>query len=506
MENDKKPASDVVTTWSAASQSYWQDWDRLKMTNGVLRRLWYDSTGKDVTAHLILPRCLLSEAISAAHDGRLAGHFAVRRTTTRLRQLFYWYNMNTYIRDWCRSCQVCGGRKPAPTRPHHHLQKDPVAEPLQRIAVDVKGPLEPAAPRGNKYILVVVDYLTTWSEAYAMPNQQAETVARLIVEEFLLRFGIAEQLHADQGSNWESKLYTQMCELLGVTKTRIIPYHPSCDGQSEQQIKTLTDILSKLSRDKPTDWDLHLPYAMSAYRSSIHATTKETPNRLMLGREVVTPVKLLVPASPDVTEKVSWVDSLHQRFRETSRLVMEQSKAALRLQKANYDKKTKLYNFNVNDKVWVYDPTQRRGTISTLNAHLWKVPYIGMKKISAAVYLVRLPNAIKGRFINVDRLSPFIERTATQFPQLSDQQDNNEPPQQNDVTTTSEQLLMTAPIVHIQRDQPSETLPTSTTLVNESDSMNDKTACTNFQPVHVTQRAQRQAPMPARYRDYDFTS
>ncbi len=44
-----------------------------------------------------------------------------------------------------------------------------------------------------------------------------------------------------------------------------------------------------------------------------------------------------------------------------------------------------------------------------------------LKKVSAAVYLVRLPGAIKGHFLNVDRLAPHVERTEAQFPQPSDQ-------------------------------------------------------------------------------------
>jgi transposase InsO family protein len=95
--------------------------------------------------------------------------------------------------------------------------------------VDILGPLELATERNNKYILVVVDYLTKWSEAYAMPNQTAETVSSKIVDEFVCRFGIPEQLHSDQGRQFESELFTEMCKLLGIKKTRTTPLHPQSD-------------------------------------------------------------------------------------------------------------------------------------------------------------------------------------------------------------------------------------------------------------------------------------
>ena len=63
----------------------------------------------------------------------------------------------------------CGRRLP-PSRPHHPLVQDHGEEPLQRVAVDILGPLEPSTDRGNRNVLVVVDYLTKWAEAHAIPN------------------------------------------------------------------------------------------------------------------------------------------------------------------------------------------------------------------------------------------------------------------------------------------------------------------------------------------------
>ena len=63
--------------------------------------------------------------------------------------------------------------------------------------------------------------------------------------------------------------------------------------------RVLLDVLAKLTRNNPHDWDLMLPMAMAAYRSSAHSTTDESPNRLILEREVVTPLTLLAPAAPN---------------------------------------------------------------------------------------------------------------------------------------------------------------------------------------------------------------
>ena len=84
-----------------------------------------------------------------------------------------------------------------------------------------------------------------------------------------------------------------MCRLLRINKTRTTSLQPQSDGQTERANRTFLDLLAKLVNENESSWDEQLPYALAAYRSSIHRVTGETPNRLMLGREVDTPLSLL---------------------------------------------------------------------------------------------------------------------------------------------------------------------------------------------------------------------
>ena len=93
--------------------------------------------------------------------------------------------------------------------------------PMQIVAADLLGPL-PESENGNSYILVVAD----WMEAFALPNQEAATVANKLVDEVFLRFSVPEQLHTDQGRQFESQLLHEVCKLLNIHKTRTTPYHP----------------------------------------------------------------------------------------------------------------------------------------------------------------------------------------------------------------------------------------------------------------------------------------
>lgn len=77
---------------------------------------------------------------------------------------------------------------------------------------------------------VLCDYFSKWSEAWAVPDHTALTVGYKVVSEFFCRFGFPKQIHSDQGREFESELFSVLCEKLGIAKTRITPYRPQSDG------------------------------------------------------------------------------------------------------------------------------------------------------------------------------------------------------------------------------------------------------------------------------------
>ena len=93
-----------------------------------------------------------------------------------------------------------------------------------------------------------------------MADMKAETCANLLVKEFICRYGIMEQLHSDQGVQFESEIWQAMCRLLGIHKTRTSPYHPAGDGQCERMMRSLADLLAKTASENPLNWDLRLPF------------------------------------------------------------------------------------------------------------------------------------------------------------------------------------------------------------------------------------------------------
>ncbi|XP_053356089.1 uncharacterized protein LOC128527651, partial [Clarias gariepinus] len=148
------------------------------------------------------------------------------------------------------------------------------------LEVDILGPF-PISDRGNRYVLVAMDYFTKWPEAFAVPDQSASTTARVLVDEVFSRFGAPERLHSDQGRNFEAEVFAAVCERLGVKKTHTTPLHPQSDGLVERFNRTLTTQLAVLTSARQKDWDEHLPLVLWAYRTAVQESSQLTPAALM---------------------------------------------------------------------------------------------------------------------------------------------------------------------------------------------------------------------------------
>ena len=140
---------------------------------------------------------------------------------------------------------------------------------------------------------MIIDQFTRWLELHALPEQTAELTARTFFEQWVTRFGTPLQVHADQGRNFESQLFTDLCKLLEVKKTRTTPYRPSSNGQVERYNQMVLSFIRCYLVDKVTQWDKHLPTLGMSIRATVNRSTGFIPNMLLLCREVCMPEEIL---------------------------------------------------------------------------------------------------------------------------------------------------------------------------------------------------------------------
>ena len=226
----------------------------------------------------------------------------INRCLERLQKRYYWPGMASEVQLWITECEICS-RCRTPVLPKKAPMKSiEVGQPMELWAMDILGPL-PMTARGNQYILVMSDHFTKWVEAVPMTNQRAETVAKACVDEVVTRHGVPSKLLTDQGRNFEADLMRQVFNLLDVRKLRTSPYHPQTDGQVERLNRTLKQILMAYVNKDHSDWDVHLPLDLFAYRNSEHSSSGVSPFKAVYGREANTPLVLMSTAA-EAREKV----------------------------------------------------------------------------------------------------------------------------------------------------------------------------------------------------------
>jgi hypothetical protein len=291
LQNNEKPKWSEVSPRSVELKYYWNRYDSLKIENGVLYHLWEEIDGKSIKYLVVLPRVLVNEVLLELHNRPIGGHLGERKTNLKVKQRFFWFGLSQDVKSWCKTCDLCASQKGPPRKAKAAMKQYLVGAPLERVGIDITGPL-PKSSNRNKYIFTIVDYFTKWIVAIPLVKQEAHTVANSFVENFVSVFGVPKQLHSDQGTNFESRIFKEMCEILGSEKTRTTAFRPQSDGLVGRGQRTIKAMLSKFVTTNQKDWDTYLPIISMAYNSSVQESTGFTPSMIMFGREMQLPIDL----------------------------------------------------------------------------------------------------------------------------------------------------------------------------------------------------------------------
>ena len=218
------------------------------------------------------------------------------------------------------------------------------------------------------WYIVFLDYLTKWVEAFAVPDQCAETIVRLLVEEVFCGHGAPVHLLSDRGTNFLSELVQGVCRLLDIKKVNTSGYHPQTDGLVEKFNSTLIGMVAKVAEQSGKDWDRHLPFLLFAYRVSVQESTRESPFFLLYGRDPRIPSESVLsqPSPPYMVDVSDYKVDLTSNLASAWKLAREHIQVAQRGQKNQYDRHARDHHYKVGDRVVIYMPSVVTGKASKL--------------------------------------------------------------------------------------------------------------------------------------------
>jgi len=216
----------------------------------------------------------------------LLGHFGVSSTSTRVLEEYWWPSLYEDVKKVIADCRLCAaynddtGPKMVPRalRTHHPQGA------FHLLSMDLFGPL-PLTSRGNCYVIVFIDYLTKWVEAFAIPNKEEGTIAKYLLNEIICRYGPPVEILSDQGKEFINRVVSKLEQMSDVIVRTTSGYHPETNGLTEKTNHIYAQMLRKFCDGDRKNWDLWLPYICLCDRSRMHKSTGHSPMYLMFGRE-----------------------------------------------------------------------------------------------------------------------------------------------------------------------------------------------------------------------------
>ena len=403
-EGKVKPVWAEVSAESHELKILWAAYERLGVVEGVLVRFFLTDLGEWM-AQILVPRDLRPDVLHLAHDIPSSGHLATEKMLDRLKRNYYWPKLSDSVTRYVIECDRCTARKTPKGKRHAALGSHLMGEPMERVSMDILGPL-PVTTRGNKYILVVCDHFSKWCEAYALPNQEAATIARVFVNEFVCRWGAPLQILTDQARNFESRVIRDVCSLLHIDKSRTTSYNPKANGVCERFNRTLQNMIAMYCTQNQRNWDEYLPQLLMAYRSTRNGSTNQTPNRMALGRDITLPMEAV---SPNIRQPRTLIDTtehvvkLQEQLSRIHDLARKNLKRSATYQKKRYDMTAQKRAFQRGDLVWVHEAVPKPGLTQKL-APLWKGPFLITRRVDDLVYMVKRGADLPAKAHHIDRL------------------------------------------------------------------------------------------------------
>ncbi|GJX74982.1 reverse transcriptase domain-containing protein [Tanacetum coccineum] len=233
--------------------------------------------------------------------------------------------------------------------------------------------------RGNKYILVAVDYLSKWVEEKAVPSNDARVVCKFLKSLFA-RFGTPRTIISDRGTHFCNDQFANVMLKYGVTHCLGTAYHPQTSGQVEVSNCGLKRILERTIGENRASWSDKLDDTLWAFRTAFKTPIGCTPYKLVYRKACHLPIELehkaywalkhanfdLETAGGHHKVQLNELNELRDQAYENSLIYKEKTKRI-------HDSKIKNYVFNVGDQVLLFN-SRLKIFLGKLKSH-WSGPF-----------------------------------------------------------------------------------------------------------------------------------
>ena len=250
-----------------------------------------------------------NDLIIEAHN---LGHFQTASTLARLKERYFWKNMETDVEKAVSRCLTCQRHERVPALYHPALAME-VAGCFDEISIDCSWGF-PTTKEGFHGVMTIKARMTRFPFAYPLKTKEMGEICERLIE-YISLCGPPKTILSDQGTEFCNKLVDSLLKATGVDHLVTSAYNPRTNGMCERFNQTLAEALRKCSEANQDDWHKWIPFVLLAYRSRVHSSTGFSPFELVFGRKMNTFENWKSTASCDE------ISQLFQRTRELKNLV-----------------------------------------------------------------------------------------------------------------------------------------------------------------------------------------
>lgn len=211
---------------------------------------------------------------------------------------------------------------------------------------------------GNMFILTLQDDLSKFTWAAPIPNDEANTVAKIFVTQFVCLHGLPQSLVTDFGTEFLRKVFKEVCLILKIKQKSTTPYHPQSNGSLERSHRTLAEYLRSFASNDPQNWDTQVPFTMFYHNSTTHTSRKYQPYQLVYGHPITVPNSFTKEPEPQYN-----YDDYYFELRRNMQEANIQPKTHLhdskQKSKEQYDQKISPLTINIGDKVLIQEKASK---------------------------------------------------------------------------------------------------------------------------------------------------
>ncbi|GFU92709.1 retrovirus-related Pol polyprotein from transposon 297 [Trichonephila clavipes] len=186
--------------------------------------------------------------------------------------------------------------------------------PNEIVTLDLLGPYPTSRPEIYRFLLVITNHFTKWSELIPLRKASAHAIANALFENYISRYGAPISLISDNGSQFISEVFKHLSHRLDIKHMKKVTYRPQAN-LTERVNHQFSPVESLFLEENHENWDRFLHEFTFALHTSVNETTNKTPAELFLGRKIITPFSKLI----NVTEGAEYVGRNIEKFFDEAR-------------------------------------------------------------------------------------------------------------------------------------------------------------------------------------------